>query len=219
MCRARRFLLASGSPRRAELLSAAGYRFTIAPAEVEEIASGQLTPAENTLCNAARKALAVARAQPDAVVLGADTLVALGREIIGKPRDREHAFRILRRLSGRCHVVYSAVFVIRLAAARSGCFVEATRVQFRPLRDEEIRRYHARIEPLDKAGAYAAQGDGAEVIARVEGSFTNVVGLPMERTAATLAAFGIRPRASQRSAATSGSAFARASSGARRSTR
>ena len=116
-----------------------------------------------------------------------------------RPTDRgakllSHAAKILRRLSGRVHEVCSSVFICHLASTRSTSFHEISQVRFRRLNEEEIDNYLAQVNPLDKAGSYAAQGGGATVIARIEGSFSNVVGLPMEKTAAALAAFGIRPK-------------------------
>ena len=140
-----------------------------------------------------RKGLAVARLYTQKIVLSADTLVALDHKIIGKPHDRDHAADILRRLSGRAHEVCSSVFILHLARARSTMFYEISRVRFRRLDDRAIDDYFTKVNPLDKAGAYAAQGYGAEIISRIEGSHTNVVGLPMEKTIAALAKFGIKP--------------------------
>ena len=153
-----------------------------------------LTLRELTMWNAIRKGVSVARKYPDKTVLAADTLVALDDEIIGKPADFEHAAQILRRLSGRTHEVCSAVFICHFAAARSTTFHEVSRVRFRRLSSTTIKSYLAKVDPLDKAGAYAAQGSGAEIIAKIDGSYTNVVGLPMEKTVAALAQFGIHPR-------------------------
>jgi septum formation protein len=186
-------VLASGSPRRRELLGEAGYRFEVEPPDVVEISTSALTLREHTLCNATRKGLAVARCHPDVVVLAADTLVALDGEPIGKPADFGDAIAILRRLSGRTHVVDSAVVVCHLARGRFLAFNETSRVTFRRLSKSAIRDYLSKIDPLDKAGAYAAQGHGTEVIERIDGSYTNVVGLPMEKTVAVLADFGIKP--------------------------
>lgn len=154
----------------------------------------QLSLAELTSWNALRKGLAVAHVRPDRVVLACDTLVAFEGRIIGKPADLEEAGRILHRLSGRQHEVCSSVFVAHLAKKKTILFHELSRVQFRCLDDDAIARYLAKINPLDKAGAYAAQGEGAEIIRAIEGSFSNVVGLPMETTVPILARFGVRPR-------------------------
>ncbi|HSP45770.1 MAG TPA: Maf family protein, partial [Chthoniobacterales bacterium] len=181
-----RFILASGSPRRRQLLSDAGYEFEVVSPPVDEVAHGWLTIRELTIWNAARKAARVSRMMPDAVVLAADTLVTIDREVLGKPKDVEEALRILRRLSGRAHEVWTAVRINHAARGRAHSFHEMSRVYFRKLDDEGIRSYLANIDPLDKAGGYAAQGHGTEIIERIDGSYSNVVGLPMEKTAEAL---------------------------------
>ena len=188
-------MLASSSPRRAALLSQSGFEFEIASPRVAEKFSTTLTLREVTLWNAIRKGMSIAQTRPDAVVLAADTLVALDDRIIGKPADLSEAAQILRRLSGRTHQVCSAVAIYQQALGKSAVFHESSRVRFRRLSDAMIQSYLAKVDTLDKAGAYAAQGSGAEIIAKIEGSFTNVVGLPMEKTVAELAKFGIRPKA------------------------
>lgn len=188
------FILASHSPRRRELLAAAGFEFETVSVNLVEKLHVDLTVRELTLFHARRKNAAVARLYPAAVVLAADTLVALDGEVVGKPRDLSDAARILQRLNGRVHEVCSAVFICQIARARSTSFHDISRVRFRPLSKQKIENYLAKINPLDKAGAYAAQGCGAEIIADIEGSFTNVVGLPMEKTVRALRSFGIRPR-------------------------
>jgi septum formation protein len=185
-------ILASHSPRRRELLAAARFDFKTVAAEVVERFDVDLTLRELTLFNAHRKAAAVARLHRQAVVLAADTLVALEGEVIGKPRDLNHAAKILERLSGRVHQVCSAVVISHLARARSTSFHEISHVRFHKLSKDKIDKYLAKINPLDKAGAYAAQGHGAEIIAEIRGSFTNVVGLPMERTIPALRDFGVK---------------------------
>ena len=157
------------------------------------MAHGWLTIRELTIWNAARKAARVSEMLPDAVVLAADTLVAIDGAVLGKPVDFEDAIRILRRLSGRAHEVWTAVRVSHAASGRSQSFHEMSRVHFRELDDRAIRNYLAKIDPLDKAGAYAAQGYGTEIIQRIEGSYSNVVGLPMEKTTRALRAFGVTP--------------------------
>ena len=186
-------VLASGSPRRRELLSSAGIRFAIVAPDVEENASRALTIRELTTWNATRKALDVASQRPDAVVLGADTLVALDGKIIGKPVDMAEATAIIRRLRGRVHEVCTAVFICSAGGNRAASFHVFSRVKFRDLNEREITNYLAKINPLDKAGAYAAQGHGAEIIQEIRGSYTNVVGLPMKETLRALSAFGIEP--------------------------
>lgn len=187
-------LLASNSPRRAELLAAAGFEFETVSPEVAERFDRNLTLCELTVLNAVRKGISVARLRPTKVVLAGDTLVAVDGEIIGKPSDLDHAARILRRLGGRTHEVCSAVFVCHLTAARSTIFHEISRVRFRRLTGATIDKYLAKENPLDKAGAYAAQGRGAEIIEKIDGSYTNVVGLPMEKTLAALVEFSIWPK-------------------------
>ena len=190
----RQFILASGSPRRQELLQRAGYQFEVVGPGVAEISGAWLTAREMTAFNAARKARAVARRFAHAVVLGADTLVVLGGEVIGKPADFGDAQSILQRLSGRAHEVWTAVFVCHGATQQACSFQEISRVHFRALDRIAIAEYLSKVNPLDKAGAYAAQGYGTEIIDRIEGSYTNVVGLPMEETVRVLEGFGVMSR-------------------------
>jgi septum formation protein len=187
-------VLASCSPRRATLLSEGGFEFEIESPRVAEKFDATLTLCELTLWNAIRKGMSIAQTRPDAVVLAADTLVALENQIIGKPADLDEAAQILRRLSGRTHEVCSALAIYRQTSGRSAVFHDVSRVRFRRLSNAAIENYLEKVGPLDKAGAYAAQGDGADIIAKIEGSFTNVVGLPMEKTVAELAKFGICPK-------------------------
>ena len=173
-------VLASTSPRRRSLLAEYGYRFeVVAPQGVEEIAPPDLSPGETVLANARAKARAVIR--PDAVVLGVDTEVFFEGRVLGKPRDMDDAFAMLSRLNGRTHEVYSGCWLVEAGKERG--FVEITRVHFHHRTDDEMRAYLERIGPLDKAGAYAAQDDNGEMIAQVEGSYANVIGLPMEALA------------------------------------
>jgi septum formation protein len=187
-------VLASSSPRRAALLSEGGFKFEIASPRVGEKFDPALTLRELTLWNAIRKGMSIAQTRPDAVVLAADTLVALENQTIGKPADLSEAAQMLRRLSGRTHEVCSAVAIYQQRSGSSAVFHDVSRVRFRRLSDATIENYLTKVGPLDKAGAYAAQGSGTEIIAKIEGSFTNVVGLPMEKTVAELAKFGIRPK-------------------------
>lgn len=184
-----RLVLASASPRRRQLLAEHGYEFTVAPADVDEIAPAHLTPAEIVLWNARVKARAIACARPHELVLGVDTLVAFEGQVFGKPCDMDEAFAMVSAMSGRPHEVFSGVCLARIATGEERTFVEVTRVHFRQRTAAQLRAYLARIGPLDKAGAYAAQDDDGELIARVEGSFTNVIGLPMESLARILRVF------------------------------
>ncbi|MFN2476719.1 MAG: nucleoside triphosphate pyrophosphatase [Chthoniobacterales bacterium] len=188
-----RFILASGSPRRRELLTAADFEFELIAPNTLETAERALTIRELTTANATRKALAVARAHPDAVVLGADTLVALEGEVIGKPADMDEAFAIVGRLNGKVHQVCTGVFICAGGGALTTSFYVISHVQFRQLSQAAIAAYLAKIDPLDKAGAYAAQGHGAEIIEDIRGSYTNVVGLPMDETISALEKFAVRP--------------------------
>ena len=167
--------LASASPRRRELLEYMGLPFETAVSEVVEDASG--TPEEVALGNALKKGEAVSRIHPADVVLAADTVVCLkdGR-ILGKPRSREEAFGMLRALSGTAHRVVTGVAVFSPSGVSTAA--EVSRVVFDTLTDEEIMDYIATGEPMDKAGAYALQGRAGIFIERVEGSVTNIIGLP-----------------------------------------
>jgi septum formation protein len=190
---AAQFVLASGSPRRRQLLKEAGYKFEIVSPPGDEVSHAWLTIRELTIWNATRKALRVSHNLPDAVVLAADTLVTIDGRVLGKPADLEDAVKMLRRLSGRAHEVWTAVYICHAARGKSQSFHEISRVHFHQLSRRAIRNYLAKVNPLDKAGAYAAQGHGTEIIERIEGSYTNVVGLPMEKTARALRAFGVTP--------------------------
>lgn len=186
-------LLASASPRRRQLLTKAGFVFEVIAPEVDEISSGKFTLREATTWNALRKGLNIARAHPDRVVLAADTLVAIEDRVIGKPADHIEAARLLRVLSGRTHFVATGVFIGHLREGGSLTFSVLSRVVFKKLSAKVIADYLALIDPLDKAGGYAAQGEGSRIISRIVGSRSNVIGLPLEKTRGALARFGIRP--------------------------
>lgn len=171
----------------------AGFDFEIWPPSIAEKLNVDLTLRELTALNATRKAMAAARAHSKKVVLAADTLVTIDDHILGKPNDLGEAVAMLERLSGRAHEVCTSVFVCHLVRGRSTSFSEISWVRFRRLTRNEIDRYLERVNPLDKAGAYAAQGFGGDIIEKVDGSFTNVVGLPMEKTVPALAAFEVKP--------------------------
>ena len=176
----RRIVLASSSPRRRDLLQAAGFEIIIRPADVEELKGG-LAPRDLVVANAEKKALHVAAERRGELILGADTVVVLDGEILGKPRDREHASEMLGRLSGRVHEVLTGVCLVRGGTRKVCLFVESTCVAFRSLDEAMIQAYLADIDPLDKAGAYAAQDDRGRLIERIEGSLENVIGLPVAR--------------------------------------
>ncbi len=181
-------ILASASPRRADLLKLLGVKFRIVPGDAEEVAHEHLSPLEICQLNAHRKARAVAKKIPDALVLGADTLVFLDNEILGKPRDLRAAERMLGRLQGRTHQVVTGVSLIHLRGHRERIFAVSTDVLFHPLNRGQIRSYLQRIHPLDKAGAYAIQEFGEKIVSEISGSYSNVVGLPVEELRAELAA-------------------------------
>jgi septum formation protein len=181
----RRLVLASASPRRRDLLTAAGFEVVIRPAEVEELTGG-LSARALVLANAELKALAVAAHTQGDLVLGADTIVVLDGEILGKPRDLSHAAEMLGRLGGKTHEVLTGVCLIRGGAVTRCSFVESTRVAFRPLDEAIIEAYLADIDPLDKAGSYAAQEDRGRLIEQIEGSMENVIGLPVARVLAAI---------------------------------
>lgn len=185
-------ILASRSPRRADLLRDAGYAVECVPSEVDELSEIDGPASALAVANSDAKALSVAAKRADSIVIAADTIVVLDCEIYGKPRDLGHAAEMLGRLSGRVHEVITGVTIVHWARHQMTRFHETTRVCFRRLDEGQIDAYLSAIDPLDKAGAYAAQDDGGRIIERVEGSFTNVVGLPMERTLEILATqFGV----------------------------
>ena len=187
-------MLGSGSPRRRELLARAGVAFEVAPADIDESPrSGEVAEALAVRL-ACEKALAVARrigAGPARLVLGADTIVVLGTDVLGKPVDRADAERLLGRLVGRAHRVLTGVALVASDRPGAASRLVESRVVMRPASDDEIRRYVATGEPLDKAGAYAAQGEGRRFIERIEGSESNVIGLPLEETLALLREAGL----------------------------
>ena len=185
-------ILASRSPRRSDLLRGLGVEFQVVVGKVDEIAPEHLTPHEIAQINAYRKARVVAKRFPDALVLGADTIVCLGNRVFGKPADRVDAARMLGKLQGRTHEVVTGVCLIRLREHRQRLFAVSTRVRFRPLRTPEIQRYLGLMNPLDKAGSYAIQEHGEMLVESVTGSFSNVVGLPLEKLKEELEALAAR---------------------------
>jgi len=180
----RNLVLASASPRRRELLGEAGFAFEVVVSPANEEHDPGIPLAELCERNAEAKAAAVAEIRPEAMVLGADTLVWVDGDPLGKPRDMAEAHAMLRRLSGRAHTVCTGVCVI--GGGRRERFHETTEVVFRDLDDETIARYLRRVDPLDKAGAYAVQEHGSMIVAEVRGDFSNVVGLPVARVAEVL---------------------------------
>ena len=188
-CGLPRLILASASPRRAELLRLLELPFEVIPSDAPELTHEHFSPRELCQLNAHRKARAVAKKFPDALVLGADTLVFLKREILGKPLDLADARRMLTRLQGRTHQVVTGVSLTHLRAHRERVFAVSTDVRFRRLSAAQIERYLAEVHALDKAGAYAIQEHGEWILEEISGSFTNVVGLPLERVWEELSAW------------------------------
>jgi nucleoside triphosphate pyrophosphatase len=182
-------ILASASPRRAELLRQLRLDFQIVPSDVAEMLDENLSPLELCQLNAHRKARSVAKKIPDALVLGADTLVFLDHKMFGKPENLAEAKKMLLELQGRSHQVVTGVSLIHLRGHRERLFAISTDVTFRPLTAKQIEEYLAKINPLDKAGAYAIQENGELIISEISGSFSNVVGLPMEKVEAELNVF------------------------------
>lgn len=182
-------VLASASPRRSDLLSQAGIAFEVIPSNIPEERKADERPRAFALRLAREKALAVADQLPEAPtrwILGADTIVVLGEQVLGKPRDAEHAYELLDRLQGRRHEVVTAVALTQTANRVVADTAVASQVWLRTASEAELRAYVSTGEPLDKAGAYALQGEGQRFVERVEGSRTNVIGLPVEETLALL---------------------------------
>lgn len=185
-------ILASESPRRQELLRQMGLTdFKVIPADVEEKVDPALTPPALTEALALQKARWVAKqhAAPGDLIIGADTIVVLDNQVLGKPRNAAHALQMLTTLSGRNHQVYTGVAVLRDDVEMVAH--EVTEVHFCPLTNEEMLRYIKTGEPMDKAGAYGIQGRGALLINWIRGDYCNVVGLPLCRLGKMLARFGI----------------------------
>lgn len=182
-------ILASASPRRKKLLSTAGLDFTVKVADVEEIIPENASPDEVVKSLALQKAQAVAKNNPDSIVIGSDTVVALDGIILGKPKDAEDAVKMLKALSGRSHTVYTGVALINGEKIKNFC--EATEVEFYPLTEDEIRSYVATGEPMDKAGAYGIQGKGCVLVRKIDGDYFNVVGLPVSKVCRELRDFNV----------------------------
>lgn len=185
-----RIVLASGSPRRRELLEMLRVKnLEIIPARGEELTHPGLRPSELVMELSRAKASEVAQTERDAVVIGADTIVSFGGRILGKPKSEDGARDMLRLLSGNTHEVFTGVTVIKDGAAYTES--ERTLVTFLPLSEEDITAYIATGEPMDKAGAYGAQGYASLFVSRIEGDFFNVMGLPLCRLGAMLKKLGV----------------------------
>jgi septum formation protein len=186
-----KLILASSSPRRAEILANAGLPFSVLSSAVDESPYPGETPAAlvQRLANA-KADLVTARAIGPAIILAADTVVVLDDKILGKPSSVEDARHMLQQLSGRTHSVLTGVALVRLPDGERRQFIESTLVHFRPITDEELSSYLATEEPYDKAGAYAIQGQAGRYIPRIEGCYFNVVGLPLSRVLTELKGLG-----------------------------
>lgn len=193
----RLLVLASASPRRQELAALLGIPYHIVvPPNIDETPLAGEPPDVLVKRLAVEKARSVLSNVPDGILLGADTIVVCDGEILGKPRDAKHALRMLQRLNGRGHQVYTGVVlldVVQGVVTRKQSAVVCTQVWFRRVSNEHLRRYVATGEPMDKAGAYGAQGYGSTLIERIEGCYFNVVGLPVSRVCAMLEAWGVTP--------------------------
>ena len=172
------FILASGSPRRQELLQTLGLQFSVDASDVDEQFNGE-DSAEMVRTLSERKALAVCVRHPNAIVLGADTVVVSQGEILGKPKDRQSAARMLRQLSGKWHSVYTGLCLIHTGTKRKFSAVVETKVHFLSIPENDLQAYLATSEPYDKAASYAIQGIAGAFIDQIQGSSSNVIGLPI----------------------------------------
>jgi len=184
-----RVVLASGSPRRRQLLKLIGIEHEVVPSNIDETMRPREMPRRHAERLAREKASAVANRQPDRITIAADTIVVINKKVLGKPVDTEDARRMLSMLSGREHTVITAVAVARGRKLRSA--IEEVRVKFRRLRDDEIDAYIATGEPMDKAGAYGIQGYGATIVECVDGDYFAVMGLPLARLVTLLRDLGV----------------------------
>ncbi len=194
-----KLILASASPRRQELLSELGLPFTVVPADIDERHHAGETPHDYAMRMSRTKAQHVAQQHPDAWVLGADTIVTIDKRILGKPQDKADAEAMLSSLSGRVHTVLTSLALVHHRRDKMAVEAVSTRVHFCPLSAAEIAAYLATEEPFDKAGAYAIQGHAGAFVDTFEGCYTNVVGLPVQRTADMLEAAGFSPHRSRSS--------------------
>ncbi len=184
-----RVILASQSPRRRQLLELIGIAHAVMPADIDEQLLPDEEPGAHALRLAATKAQTIAAVAPDALVIGSDTIVVVDGDVLGKPVDRADAARMLRRLSGRTHTVMTAMAVHWRGRTRSS--IESVGVTFHELDDDRIDAYIATGEPMDKAGAYGIQGYGATIVARVDGDYFAVMGLPLQLLVRELAQVGL----------------------------
>lgn len=187
-------VLASASPRRRRLLTEAGYRFEVLPTEAPEVSDGD-DPAGCVVANALAKNEAARRQRPDAAILSADTVVWRSGRMLGKPKTHDEAVEMLSFLSGKGHTVFTGVALTRPGVAEPSVRVEASEVRFRTLSAADIDGYIAKVKPFDRAGAYDLSDFGEIVVEKVVGSYTNVIGLPMEAVKSLLSDAGLAPAA------------------------
>ncbi len=187
----KKLILASSSPRRRHLLAQLGLAFEVDSSNGEEAAPSPLDPAGDACRLALAKAQAAAPNHPLAIIIAADTFGLLDGRVLGKPRDAADAVRMLQAMSGKCHTVITGFAVLDTASGRTFTQAVATKVYFRELSLSEIEAYVRTGEPLDKAGAYAIQGLGAVLVEKIEGDYSNVIGLPLTTLALALRHFGI----------------------------
>lgn len=184
------FIVASASPRRKEILSMGGFDFRIIPSDCDETITEKLSPEETVKVLAERKALSVLKENETSVVLGCDTVVALGDEILGKPADREEAFNMIKALSGKTHRVCTGVCIAD--KNKTETYVSVAEVEFYEFGDETVKSYVDTGECDDKAGAYGIQGLGGTLVKSIKGDYYAIVGLPYAETVRVLSEFGIK---------------------------
>ncbi len=190
----KRFIVASQSPRRKEILQNAGYSFEIIPSDADENVENGLSAEETVKLLAYKKAKAVSEKHKGAVVFGCDTVVVSQGVILGKPKNESDAFKMLKMLSGKTHEVLTGVCVMENEKYET--FYECTKVTFNSLTDDTIKSYIETSEPFDKAGSYGIQGYGCVLVEKIEGDYFSVVGLPVSKTARLLAKFGVKGKIS-----------------------
>ena len=185
-------ILASGSPRRREIVESLGIPFRVVTSGVSEDIEDGFSPEEIVRKLADRKAKAVAASLQEGLVIGSDTTIAFDGSVLGKPADAEEAIRMLQRLRGQEHEVLTAVAIVNVETGRTECGVETTRVVMRNYSDDEVKNYVDSGEPMDKAGSYAIQGKGGALVESIDGPLENVIGLPRDLLVELLAAFGVK---------------------------
>jgi septum formation protein len=188
----KKLVLASQSPRRREILSKLRIPFEVKVPDFIEEGQSHLSPREEVLFLAREKARSLSRSFPDALILGADTLVVLGEKKMGKPRDDREAFQMLEQLSGKTHQVFTGLALLDSNSDHFQTFVGVTSVTFHPLDVEKIQKYIMTGEPKDKAGAYGIQGKGETLVKKIQGDYLNVVGLPLDPLKKLLLPWGYR---------------------------